>query len=35
MSFKMGLAVADFILINRLDHNKKLDSHLMGDTSMF
>lgn len=33
MSFKMGISVADFLLVNRLDHNKKLDIHLMGDTS--
>lgn len=32
-SFKMGIAVADFILLNRLDHSKKLDSHLIEDTS--
>lgn len=32
-SFKMGIAVPDLILLNGLDHSKKLDKHFMGATS--
>lgn len=33
MSFKMGITVADSILLSRSDHSKKLDNHLTGATS--
>lgn len=35
MSFKIGIFVADFSLLNRAKQSKKLDKHLMGATLVF